>query len=155
MSPQKADPPPPPMDRVLEFLPHQPPMRLIEEVVEIQPGHHAAARRTTESNDWYFQGHFPGNPIVPAIVLVELIAQTGGIAAFADSSVPAQSDVKGARVAAFGDFKFPDAARAGDVLDVKARVAARVGKLTRIEGEVSTGGNLVARGCVTLAVTDV
>ena len=141
----------PPTHEILNLLPHRPPMLLVEEVLDVDPGRGAKTRRRTNPTDWYFQGHFPGEPVVPAIILVELIAQTGGIAAFAASSGVSQSGAKRARVAAFHDFKFPSAAEPGAILDVTARIAARVGKLTRVEGEVKTGDKVVAKGSVTLA----
>ena len=137
---------------ILDSLPHRPPMRLIEEVLEVQPGREARARRRTSARDWYFQGHFPGNPVVPAVVLIELIAQTGGIAAYwgpSDWSRP--SGGKAVRVAAFSNFKFPAAVGPEVVLEVKVRIVGHFGKLVRVEGEVRTEDVLVARGDVTLA----
>jgi 3-hydroxyacyl-[acyl-carrier-protein] dehydratase len=139
----------PPMD-LLALLPHRPPMRLLEEVVDLQPGVLAVARRLTRETDFYFQGHFPGDPIVPAVILVEMLAQAGGLAAGAPREQGSQSPVP-LRVAGLGPFKFPAAARAGDVLEARARVAGQIGGLYKIEGEVIAAGRTVATGAVTLA----
>lgn len=135
---------------LLALLPHRPPMRLLDEVVDLQPGRAAVARRVTRESDFYFQGHFPGDPIVPAIILVEMLAQTGGLAAGAPRSSESPIPVA-LRVAALGPFKFPAAARAGDVLEARARVVGQIGGLYKIEGDVSAAGRTVATGAVTLA----
>lgn len=127
-------------------------MRLIEQILEVVPGRSARARRATRADDWYFQGHFPGDPVVPAAVLVELLAQTGGFAACSagDSHLSAQK----LRVAAVSGFKFPGAARPPAVLEAVARVVGRVGGMTKVEGEVTADGVRVAVGGVTLAETE-
>ena len=135
---------------LIDCLPHQPPMRLIEEVVEVQHGASATARRIAKPDDFYFQGHFPGKPIVPAVILVELLAQTGGVAiAATPAGVPGERTQL--RVAAIGPIKFPAAALPGAVLEVRARVAGRMGGLFKIEGTVTADGVLVAAGGLTLA----
>lgn len=87
---------------------------------------------------------------MPAIILVELLAQTGGIAVAAPMAGEPPS-IRQLRVAAFGPFKFPAAARAGMMLEARARVAGRMGSLFKIEGTVSADGLLVATGTLTLA----
>ena len=137
-----------PERRAFLALPHRPPMRLVEEVVAIVPGESARTTRVAHPTDFYFQGHFPDQPVVPAVILVELLAQTGGLAACSgDHPAPAG----GLRLAALGGFKFPAAAGPGDLLEATARVAGRAAGLIKIEGEVTASGRRVAVGSLTLA----
>lgn len=135
---------------LLSLLPHTPPMRLVHEVVSVDPGRQAVCRRTTAPDDFYFQGHFPGQPVVPAIVLIELLAQTGGLAA--GTPLPGAPAVPRAlRVAAVDGFRFPAGCGSGVVLEATARVVGQMGSLFKIEGVVTADGTVVAKGSVTLA----
>lgn len=137
----------------LDLLPHRPPMRLLDEVIDLVPGESARGRRTLRAGDFFFDGHFPDEPIVPAVILVEMIAQLGGLAAAAPA--PAASDggplPLRLRVAGLGTFKFPAAATSGAVLEIDVRVAGRLGALIKIDGTVRADGTVVANGSVTLA----
>ena len=133
----------------VDMLPHRPPMRLVEEIADLVVERSARGLRVARPEDWYFQGHFPDDPVVPAIVLIELLAQTGGLAA-ADRGERSGSEAM-LRVAAIGPFKFPAGARPYQLLDARARIVGRIGGLIRIEGEVLADGVRVAIGSVTLA----
>jgi 3-hydroxyacyl-[acyl-carrier-protein] dehydratase len=132
----------------VDLLPHRPPMRLIEEVADLVAGESARGLRVARPEDWYFQGHFPDDPVVPAIVLIELLAQTGGLAAASGEDFGPAGTL---RVAAVGPFKFPGGARPHQLLDARARVVGRVGGMVKVEGEVLADGVRVAVGSVTLA----
>jgi 3-hydroxyacyl-[acyl-carrier-protein] dehydratase len=132
----------------VDLLPHRPPMRLVQEIADVIAGTSARGLRVTRPDDWYFQGHFPGDPVVPAIVLIELLAQTGGIAI---ASGAAAETVAKLRVAAIGPFKFPGGARPHQLLEARARVVGRMGAIVKIEGDVLADGVPVAIGSVTLA----
>ena len=134
----------------LDLLPHQPPMRLLEEVVSVGPGKEAVGGRLAKPEDFYFQGHFPGDPVVPAIILVEMVAQVGGLAVGVSDPGDAPRSLQ-LRVAAIGSFKFPTAARPGARLEATARVAGTLGGLYKIDGTVTADGIVVAAGSLTLA----
>jgi 3-hydroxyacyl-[acyl-carrier-protein] dehydratase len=136
-------------ETLLARLPHQPPMRLVERIERIEPGTRAVASRTARAGDWYFDGHFPGEPVVPGVVLAELLAQTGGLAVASSAGLGEESIPM--RLAALGPFKFPARAGPGSELVATATVRGRMGPLVRIEGDVTADGRVVASGSLTLA----
>ena len=128
------------------ILPHRDPMLLIDEVLELVPGERVVARKTVTDEDC--AGHFPGNPIMPGVKMVEALAQCGAVA------VLSQPENRGklALFAGIDDVRFKRIVRPGDVLDLSCEVEAARGPIGRGKVRASVGGELAVRGTLTFAV---
>ena len=130
-------------DPVALGLPHRAPFVFVDEVVEIQPGERAHGRKTFFPEEPFFRGHFPGDPLVPGVILAEALAQTAGLAAGQPGRAFRLSAIKG--------MKFLRAVRPNDVIDLHARKVAAVGGLWQFEVSARVGDVAVADGVVVLS----
>jgi 3-hydroxyacyl-[acyl-carrier-protein] dehydratase len=127
-------------------LPHRDPMLLIDEVLELVPGERVLARKTVTDEDC--AGHFPGNPIMPGVKMVEALAQCGAVAVLSQP----ENAGKIALFAGIEDIRFKRIVRPGDVLDLRCEVEAVRGPVGKGKVRASVGGELAVRGTLTFAV---
>lgn len=134
----------------LENLPHGKSFRFVDSLRSLEPGREANAVYGIKGDEAFLEGHFPGNPMMPGVILIEAIAQLGGVVAQTDPEVPAMSDLRltGVRAA-----KILGAAAPGDVLEIRAKLEGRMGGLVQIDGEITVAGQLLASARVTLSGT--
>lgn len=132
----------------LAALPHGPEFRFVDELVALEPGRSGAGRYRVRGDEAFLAGHFPGDPLMPGVLLVEAIAQLGGVVAQGDPQRPPLANL---RLAAVRAAKILGAARPGEVLEIHAAVEGRSGGLVQVRGEVSRAGTPLAAATVVLA----
>ncbi|HYZ78993.1 MAG TPA: 3-hydroxyacyl-ACP dehydratase FabZ [Gaiellaceae bacterium] len=130
------------------ILPHRPPFLLIDEIVELEPGARVVARKLVTEEDC--AGHFPGNPIMPGVKMVEALAQTGAVAVLSEE----QNRGKLALFAGIDDVRFKRIVRPGDELTLTCDLAAVRGPIGRGKVRATVDDELAVRGTLTFAVDD-
>jgi 3-hydroxyacyl-[acyl-carrier-protein] dehydratase len=135
-------------DEILRNLPHAYPFRMIDRILEIEKGKKAIALKNVSIDEPYFSGHFPNDPVMPGVLILEAMAQTGGLA-FQSSF---EKDEKGIPVlAGIEEFRLKKRVIPGDQLIMEAEVLHVFSKLAKIRILARVKGETVAEGTVVLA----
>lgn len=137
-----------PLDRaaIEALIPHREPFLLIDRVTELAPGVRAVAEHDFTGEEWYLRGHFPGNPIVPGVILAESMAQAATVMAMA---LPEYRDGLGL-FAGIEELRFkrivrpPETARYEAVMERFRRSFARVAVRTHVGDELAAEGVILA-----------
>ncbi|GAC1446528.1 MAG: 3-hydroxyacyl-ACP dehydratase FabZ [Pyrinomonadaceae bacterium] len=136
---------------IQEILPHRPPFLFVDRIVELIPRERIVGIKQVTANEWFFQGHYPGAPVMPGVLIVEALAQVGAVLAlreFADRDqrIPLFSGIKDAR------FRRP--VLPGDTLFLEV-TALRVGsRVQRMRGEAKVDGQIVAEAEIMSVVAE-
>jgi 3-hydroxyacyl-[acyl-carrier-protein] dehydratase len=127
-------------------LPHRDPMLFLDEVLELEPGVRVLARKTVTDADC--EGHFPGNPIMPGVKMVEALAQCGAVA------VLSQPENRGklALFAGIDDVRFKRIVRPGETLLLECEIETVRGPVGKGRVKATVDGQLAVRGTLTFAV---
>lgn len=114
--------------QIMEILPHRNPFLLIDMIEELVPGEKAVAKKNVTMNEPYFMGHFPGNPVMPGVLIIEALAQTGAIA------ILCQDEWKGktAYFAGINNAKFKQKVVPGDTLELTTEII-------KVKGPIGVG----------------
>jgi len=137
------------IQEILDFLPHRYPFLLIDRVVEFEPAKRLVAIKNVTINEPFFQGHFPGYPIMPGVLVVEAMAQAGAFIMLA-----AIEDRK-SKLAVFTGIekaKFRKPVTPGDQLRIEVDVLAMRSRAGRIAGRAFVEGKLACEATLTCAV---
>ena len=139
-----------PLDRaaIEAILPHREPFLLIDEVLELEPGERVVARKRVRANEWYLRGHFPGRPVMPGVLIVEAMAQTGAVAVLSEE----ENRGRLALFAGIDDTRFKRIVEPGDELELECTLEQVRGPVGKGKARATVDGQLAARGTLTFAV---
>jgi 3-hydroxyacyl-[acyl-carrier-protein] dehydratase len=131
-----------------EILPHREPFLLIDEVLELRPGAGAVARKHVRDDEWYLAGHFPGRPVMPGVLIVEALAQTGAVAVLSEE----ENRGRIALFAGIDDCRFKRVVGPGDTLELRCELEKVRGPIGRGKAEARVDGQVACRATLTFAV---
>src|SRR3990167_6301227 len=126
---------------ILKFLPHRPPFLLIDRVLEIDLGKSLVALKNVTMNEAYFVGHFPDRPVMPGVLILEAMAQAGGVLAYKSTNTTPADGVL-FYFAGIDGARFRRVVEPGDQLRLEVKVIRAKREMWKLEGSAYVGDEL-------------
>jgi 3-hydroxyacyl-[acyl-carrier-protein] dehydratase len=135
---------------IQEILPHRYPFMLVDKILEVKPGEWAVGIKNVTINEPFFQGHFPGNPIMPGVLIVEAMAQVAGVAGL----LAPENKGKLGLFAGIENMKFKKQVLPGDTLVMEAEFLALKMGIGKVRVSAKVDGKIAAVGEIKVAIID-
>jgi 3-hydroxyacyl-[acyl-carrier-protein] dehydratase len=132
----------------LAALPHGPEFRFVDRLTALVPGQSGAGEYVVRGDEPFLKGHFPGEPLLPGVLLIEAVAQLAGVVAQSD---PQHAPLPGLKLTAIRGAKILGTAKPGETVQLEAQIAGRMGNLIQARASARVAGNVVLQCEVTLA----
>ena len=133
---------------IMEIIPHRHPFLLIDTIEELEPGTRAVGKKCVSFDEPYFAGHFPGNPVMPGVLIIEALAQVGAVALLGLE----QWKGKTAYFAGIDKARFKRMVRPGDVLMLETKIVQVKGPVGIGEAKAYVDGQLAAKAEMMFAI---
>ncbi|MDX2057949.1 MAG: 3-hydroxyacyl-ACP dehydratase FabZ [Gemmatimonadales bacterium] len=137
--------------RILEVIPHRYPFLLVDRILEIEPKKRVVGIKNVTINEPFFQGHFPGHPIMPGVLIVESMAQAGGMLLMGELDAPADKVVY---FMSLDNIKFRRPVIPGDQIRQEVEMVQLRGRVCRMKGMAYVDGNVVCEAEMMAMVVD-
>lgn len=138
------------LDELKGLIPHREPFLFVDEIIEVVPGESVVGKKTFTGKEDFFKGHFPGLPILPGVIIVEMAAQ---ISAFMILTIPSLKNLFGL-FTSIEKFKFIKKISSDTTLIVKSRILLFRHNFAKSEAQVFAGDELVAEGVISATFVD-
>jgi 3-hydroxyacyl-[acyl-carrier-protein] dehydratase len=135
-------------ETIESIIPHRTPFLLVDEVLELEPGRRVRGRFRVPEDGWWFQGHFPGRPVMPGVLTIEAIAQCGAVAVLADEA----NHGKIPFFAGIDKCRFKRVVEPGDVLELECVFERVRGPIAKGQGRAAVDGEVAAEAMLTVFV---
>ena len=130
------------IEKIMEVLPHRYPFLLVDRVVSLVPDDKIVALKNVTINEPFFQGHFPGKPVMPGVLIIEAMAQVGGILAY--ETGPAEKRNRLIYFMGMDKVRFRKMVVPGDQIFFEAKILKFRSKVAKMSGTATVDGHLVA-----------
>jgi|SRR3954465_9951948 3-hydroxyacyl-[acyl-carrier-protein] dehydratase len=137
-----------PLEKALASLPHGSEFRFLDRLSRLDPGKSGTGEYTVRGDEPFLKGHFPDQPLLPGVLLVEAAAQLAGTVAQSD---PAAGAMPGLKLTALRNVKILGTARPGQTIQLEAQIKGRLGNLIQAEAQAKVNGQTVMQGELTLS----
>ncbi|MGN0649362.1 MAG: 3-hydroxyacyl-ACP dehydratase FabZ [Oscillospiraceae bacterium] len=138
------------IEQIKEIIPHRDPFLLIDEVTELEPGVSVTAKKYIKPDEDWFRGHFPGNPVQPGVLMIEMLAQAGAVCALC---LP-ENRGKIAYFAGIDKARFRGVVKPGDTLELHVEMTRKVGPIGYGKAVATVAGKRVVTAEISFAVAD-
>ncbi len=135
---------------IRRIIPHRYPILLVDRIVELQPGKRAVGLKNVTTNEWFFEGHFPDNPIMPGVLIIEALAQTGAVAALSADEFKGKLGL----FAGIDGVRFRRQVIPGDQLRLEVEMDRLRRGIGRASAKATVEGETAAEGRLTFALVD-
>ncbi len=137
--------------RILSLLPHRYPFLMIDKVLELKKGEYVKAVKNVTFNEPYFMGHFPGDPVMPGVLIIEALAQAGALIAL---SLLSEEEIRVSKAyfAGIEKAKFKKVVRPGDVLILEGKMINRKANFWKMKASAKVEGQVVAEAVLQAAI---